>query len=76
MRKEIAEKVAKEFLKGHYPRSSPDVQTIDLTPAPSEYCVSGRIDIGDLQPRWANFKVFVNTRAEEVIDYEVVRDRS
>ena len=76
MRKETAERIAKEFLRAHYPNGSPDFHAVEPAPSPFEYSVSGRINIGDLRPLWASFKILVNIRTEEVEDYEIVRDRA
>ena len=77
MRKEKAEKMARGFLRAHYPHNTPDVHTVVMAPSSAyEYSVSGRINIGDLRPAWASFKVLVNIRDERVEDYEIVREKA
>ena len=76
MRKEKAEKLVKEFLRARYPNGSPDFYAVEPASSPFEYSVSGRINIGDLWPLWASFKVLINIRTEKVEDYEIIRDRA
>lgn len=72
-RKEKAEQLARILLRAHYPKGSPDFHAVEGTPSPFEYSVTGQINIGDLQPMLATFRVLVNIRTEEIEDYKIVR---
>lgn len=77
MRKEKAEKLARGFLQAHYPNAIPDIHGVEMTTSSAYvYSVSGRINIGDLRPVWASFKVLVDVHSERVEDYEIVRERA